>query len=43
MDVLHHNTIVNFIREIAGDALRDVYVRNKYRDVIHPMTVTPVE
>ena len=31
--------IVNFIWGIADDALRDVYVRGKYRDVILPMTV----
>ncbi|MBP5973706.1 type I restriction-modification system subunit M N-terminal domain-containing protein [Brasilonema sp. CT11] len=34
-----HNTIVNFIWNIADDVLRDVYVRGKYRDVILPMTV----
>ncbi len=34
-----HNTIVNFIRGIAGDVLRDIYTRGKYRDVILPMTV----
>jgi hypothetical protein len=31
--------IVNFIWGIADDALRDVYVRGKYRDVILPMKV----
>ncbi|MDD4127361.1 MAG: class I SAM-dependent DNA methyltransferase [Methanomicrobium sp.] len=31
--------ITNFIWGIADDALRDVYVRGKYRDVILPMTV----
>lgn len=34
-----HNTITNFIWNIADDVLRDVYVRGKYRDVILPMTV----
>ncbi|MGI8500439.1 MAG: type I restriction-modification system subunit M N-terminal domain-containing protein [Hassallia sp.] len=34
-----HNSIVNFIWNIADDVLRDVYVRAKYRDVILPMTV----
>jgi type I restriction enzyme M protein len=34
-----HNTLVNFIWNIADDVLRDVYVRGKYRDVILPMTV----
>ena len=34
-----HNSIVNFIWNIADDVLRDVYVRGKYRDVILPMTV----
>jgi len=33
------NWIVNFIRGIADDVLRDLYVRGKYRDVILPMTV----
>ena len=31
--------ITNFIWGIADDALRDLYVRGKYRDVILPMTV----
>jgi len=31
--------IANFIWGIAGDVLRDLYVRGKYRDVILPMTV----
>ena len=31
--------IANFIWGIADDALRDLYVRGKYRDVILPMTV----
>ena len=31
--------IGNFIWNIAGYVLRDVYVRDKYRDVILPMTV----
>ncbi|MFO0562453.1 MAG: class I SAM-dependent DNA methyltransferase [Polyangiales bacterium] len=30
---------MNFIWGVADDALRDVYVRGKYRDVILPMTV----
>src|SRR5512139_2624265 len=33
------NWIANFIWGIADDALRDLYVRGKYRDVILPMTV----
>lgn len=39
MDYEVHNTITNFIWNIADDVLRDVYVRGKYRDVILPMTV----
>jgi type I restriction enzyme M protein len=39
MDNATHNTLVNFIWNIADDVLRDVYVRGKYRDVILPMTV----
>jgi type I restriction enzyme M protein len=31
--------IANFISGSAADALRDLYVRGKYRDVILPMTV----
>ena len=31
--------ISNFIRGVADDYLRDVYVRGKYRDGILPMTV----
>ena len=31
--------IASYIRGIADDVLRDVYVRGKYRDVILPMTV----
>ena len=34
-----HNTITNFIWNIADDVLRDVYSRGKYRDAILPMTV----
>lgn len=34
-----HNQIVSFIWAIADDALRDVFVRGKYRDVILPFTV----
>ena len=33
------NWVANFIRGIANDVLRDLYVRGKYRDVILPMTV----
>lgn len=33
------NWITNFIWGIADDALRDLYVRGKYRDVILPMIV----
>jgi len=33
------NWVANFIRGIADDVLRDIYVRGKYRDVILPMTV----
>ncbi|HVJ52997.1 MAG TPA: class I SAM-dependent DNA methyltransferase [Aliidongia sp.] len=33
------NWITNFIWGIADDALRDLYVRGKYRDVVLPMTV----
>ncbi len=33
------NWVVNFIWGIADDALRDLYVRGKYRDVILPMMV----
>ncbi len=39
MDTAVHNTLVSFIWSIADDALRDVYVRGKYRDVILPMVV----
>ncbi len=39
MNQTTHNAIVNFIKGIADDVLRDVYVRGKYRDVILPMTV----
>lgn len=34
-----HNRLVSFIWRIADDALRDKYVRGKYRDVILPMVV----
>jgi hypothetical protein len=33
------NWIANFIWGIADDALRDLYVRGKHRDVILPMMV----
>jgi type I restriction enzyme M protein len=39
MEFAQHNTIVNFIWNVADDVLRDVYVRGKYRDVILPMIV----
>lgn len=39
MDVTQLNWLTNFIWGIANDALRDLYVRGKYRDVILPMTV----
>lgn len=39
MDTAVHNKLVSFIWSIADDALRDVYVRGKYRDVILPMVV----
>ena len=39
MDQGRLNWIANFIRGIADDVLRDVYVRGKYRDVILPMVV----
>jgi type I restriction enzyme M protein len=39
MDHSDHNKIVSFIWSIADDCLRDVYVREKYRDVILPMFV----
>ena len=33
------NKIVSFIWGIAGDVLRDLFSRRKYRDVILPMCV----
>jgi type I restriction enzyme M protein len=33
------NWIAGYIWGIAGDVLRDLYVRGRYRDVILPMTV----
>ena len=39
MDPTRLNWLTNFIWGIADDALRDIYVRGKYRDVILPMTV----
>lgn len=39
MDASQLNWLTNFIWGIANDALRDLYVRGKYRDVILPMTV----
>lgn len=41
MDRSRHNAIVSFIRGVADDVPRDLYVRGKYRDVILPMTVIP--
>jgi len=34
MESQHLNWIANFIWGIAGDVLRDLYVRGKHRDVI---------
>lgn len=39
MESTQLNWLTNFIWGIANDALRDLYVRGKYRDVILPMTV----
>ena len=39
MDSATHDAIVNFVRGIADDVLRDLDVRGKYRDVVLPMTV----
>ena len=39
MNEAQHARVVSFIRGIADDVLRDLYVRGKYRDVILPMTV----
>ncbi|MCI5146987.1 MAG: restriction endonuclease subunit M, partial [Candidatus Electrothrix sp. AR3] len=39
MDTAVHNKLISFIWSIADDALRDIYVRGKYRDVILPMVV----
>lgn len=39
MEFSQLNWVANFIRGIADDELRDLYVRGKYRDVILPMTV----
>lgn len=39
MNSATHAKIVSFIWGIAGDILRDLYVRGKYRDVILPFTV----
>ena len=38
-NALEYNKLINFIWSVAGDCLRDVYVRGKYRDVIIPMTI----
>jgi type I restriction enzyme M protein len=39
MDKSQLNWITGYIWGIAGDVLRDLYVRGKERDVILPMTV----
>lgn len=39
MNHSQHNTIVNFIWNIADDVLRDIYRRHQYGEVILPMTV----
>lgn len=39
MNTAVHNKLISFIWSIADDCLRDVYVRDKYRDVILPMVV----
>jgi type I restriction enzyme M protein len=39
MNQTAHNKLISFIWSIADDCLRDIYVRNKYRDVILPMVV----
>jgi type I restriction enzyme M protein len=39
MTAIDLNWITNFVWGIADDALRDLYVRGKYRDVILPMIV----
>ena len=38
-NALEYNKLISFIWSVAGDCLRDVYVRGKYRDVIIPMTI----
>ena len=38
-NALEYNKLISFIWSVAGDCLRDVYVRGKYRDVIVPMTI----
>lgn len=39
MDTGQYSKISNYIWTLADDALRNVYVRGKYRDVILPLTV----
>jgi type I restriction enzyme M protein len=39
MNTAVHNRLISFIWSIADACLRDVYVRDKYRDVILPMVV----
>lgn len=39
MDQGTHNKIVPFIWGVADDALRDLFMRGKYPDVIQPMRV----
>jgi len=34
-----YRSIINFIKNITNDTLRDIYVRGRYRDVILPMVV----
>ena len=38
-NALEYNKLISFIWSVAGDCLRAVYVRGKYRDVIIPMTI----
>jgi len=39
MDQAQLTWITNFIKNIADDCLRDVFVRGRYRDVILPITL----
>jgi type I restriction enzyme M protein len=38
----HHKQIVSFIWSITDNCLRDVFVRDKYRDVILPILIAQV-